>query len=110
MSRKPKQTPQEEIAQLCAELEEIKDDTFRKLRLLKAMPSGWSEVAKIAPTEMPRTKLTIALDRDVAEWYRSLGRGYQRHINAVLRAYMRAVATGQFKPQEQKLEWGEPIP
>ena len=32
--------------------------------------------------------LTLRIDRDVVEWYRSQGAGYQTRINALLRAYM----------------------
>jgi uncharacterized protein (DUF4415 family) len=38
---------------------------------------------------VPRKKqLTIRVDSDVLEWYRSQGPGYQTRINALLRAYM----------------------
>ena len=32
--------------------------------------------------------LTLRIDSDVVEWYRSQGPGYQTRINALLRAYM----------------------
>jgi uncharacterized protein (DUF4415 family) len=32
--------------------------------------------------------LTLRIDRDVVEWYKSQGSGYQTRINALLRAYM----------------------
>lgn len=32
--------------------------------------------------------LTLRIDNDVVEWYRSQGSGYQTRINALLRAYM----------------------
>ena len=32
--------------------------------------------------------LTLRVDSDVVEWYRSQGSGYQTRINALLRAYM----------------------
>ena len=36
-------------------------------------------------------KITVALDRDVLEWFRGTGRGYQRRINDVLRWYIEQV-------------------
>jgi uncharacterized protein (DUF4415 family) len=36
----------------------------------------------------PKSPITIKLDRDVLEWFRQSGRGYQTRINAVLRAFM----------------------
>jgi len=40
----------------------------------------------------PGTKklLTLRLDPDVVEWFRSQGPGYQTRMNAVLRRYMEA--------------------
>ena len=45
-----------------------------------------------APVRLPQRKvpITIRLDPDVLSWFRSLGKGYQTHINAVLRTYMEA--------------------
>jgi uncharacterized protein (DUF4415 family) len=37
-----------------------------------------------------KVQLTVRVDRDVLNWYRSRGRGYQTQINALLRAYMAA--------------------
>ena len=39
---------------------------------------------------MPRGKkqITLQLDTDVLAWFKSLGKGYQTRINAVLRRYM----------------------
>jgi uncharacterized protein (DUF4415 family) len=40
----------------------------------------------------PGTKqaLTLRIDRDVVEFFRATGKGYQTRMNAVLRAYMEA--------------------
>lgn len=37
-----------------------------------------------------KVQLTIRIDRDVLDWYRKKGRGYQTRINKLLRAYMEA--------------------
>ncbi len=37
-----------------------------------------------------KVQLTIRIDKDVLEWYRQKGRGYQTRINNLLRAYMEA--------------------
>jgi uncharacterized protein (DUF4415 family) len=36
----------------------------------------------------PKQAITIRLDKDVIEWFKSQGKGYQTRINAVLRTYM----------------------
>lgn len=35
-----------------------------------------------------KAQLTLRLDRDVLEWFKHQGRGYQTKMNALLRAYM----------------------
>lgn len=37
-----------------------------------------------------KTLLSLRIDSDVIEWFRSQGAGYQSRINALLRAYMQA--------------------
>ncbi len=40
---------------------------------------------------LPRKSLlSLRIDADVLEWFRSQGRGYQSRMNALLRAYMKA--------------------
>jgi uncharacterized protein (DUF4415 family) len=36
-----------------------------------------------------KAQITLRVDRDVLEWYRKQGPGYQSRINALLRAYFR---------------------
>ena len=37
-----------------------------------------------------KAQVTLRIDSDVLEWFKSRGRGYQTQINALLRAYMEA--------------------
>ena len=50
------------------------------------------EFFKNATLRIPKTKSTITmrLDSDVRDWFKSQGGGYQTRINAVLRMYMEA--------------------
>jgi|APHig6443717817_1056837.scaffolds.fasta_scaffold109576_2 uncharacterized protein (DUF4415 family) len=41
----------------------------------------------------PKVQLTIRMDKEVLEWFRARGRGYQTHISSLLRAYMEAHKT-----------------
>jgi uncharacterized protein (DUF4415 family) len=43
----------------------------------------------LQPVE-PKAQLTIRVDREVLEWFRQQGSGYQTRINALMRAYMEA--------------------
>ena len=62
-----------------------------------------SEIPQISPEQFARAivrrglqpiptkaQLTIRVDREVLDWFRGQGRGYQTRINALLRAYMEA--------------------
>ena len=37
-----------------------------------------------------KRQLTIRFDEDMIAWFKARGKGYQSHMNAVLRAYMAA--------------------
>jgi len=56
-----------------------------------AQPTDF-EFWKDAVLRMPMTKQAVSLrvDRDVLEWFKGQGRGYQTLMNAVLRSYMEA--------------------
>ncbi|NNE62145.1 MAG: BrnA antitoxin family protein [Woeseia sp.] len=49
-----------------------------------------------AELRLPGAKqsITVRLDSDVLEWFRSQGKGYQTRINAVLRFYMESQKNG----------------
>jgi uncharacterized protein (DUF4415 family) len=51
--------------------------------------AAWFRSAKLVVPE-PKEAVSIRLDRDVMEWFRRQGRGYQTRINAVLRTYVEA--------------------
>ena len=42
------------------------------------------------PVSTNKAQVTLRIDRDVLEWFKSQGRGYQTQINALLKAYMEA--------------------
>lgn len=46
--------------------------------------------AVIVPPRDSKEQLTIRFDADVVKWFKSKGKGYQTHMNAVLRAYVDA--------------------
>jgi len=47
------------------------------------------EGAEIVMPE-PKERVTMRLDKEVLDWFRKGGKGYQTRMNAVLRAYMEA--------------------
>lgn len=42
------------------------------------------------PAAKHKAQVTLRIDSDVLEWFKSQGRGYQTQINTLLRAYMEA--------------------
>lgn len=50
-------------------------------------------VRKGLPMPPKKIQMTLRVDGDVVEWFKAQGRGYQTHINALLRAYMEAHKT-----------------
>jgi uncharacterized protein (DUF4415 family) len=89
-------------------------DALDKLTWRKGTRSNWAKAAKLtrrqieaavasdpdeagmvmhwanASIEMPKSKavLNMRVDRDVLDYFRRQGRGYQTKINAVLRSYV----------------------
>ena len=49
----------------------------------------WFRTAEVVLPE-PKTPISIRLDREVVDWFKAQGAGYQSRINAVLSAYMKA--------------------
>ena len=58
---------------------EITPEMFAKAIVQRGLP----------PTKT-KSQVTLRLDSDVLEWFKSQGRGYQTQINQLLRAYMEA--------------------
>ena len=46
----------------------------------------WASAELVVPP--PKEAISIRVDQDVLDWFRSLGRGYQTRMNMVLRGYM----------------------
>lgn len=57
------------------------------------VPEDWIESAEaVMPT--PKRLISLRLDNDVVDWFKSQGPGYQTRINAVLRAFVRQAGKG----------------
>ena len=55
------------------------------------VPEDWYKRAEaVMPT--PKKLLSLRLDNDVVDWFKSQGPGYQTRINAVLRAFVQQTA------------------
>lgn len=49
----------------------------------------WFRTAEVVLPE-PKAPISIRLDREVLDWFKNQGPGYQSRINAVLSAYVKA--------------------
>ena len=69
-------------------IEEIKDKDID----YSDIPELDEEFWKNAVIEYPKKKkpVTIRLDADILQWFKSMGKGYQTKINAILRSYYEA--------------------
>lgn len=62
------------------------DEELRRFRRLPEVPGG-NFLDRLRARENKKP-VTLRCDADVLEFYRSQGKGYQRLMNSVLRAYM----------------------
>jgi uncharacterized protein (DUF4415 family) len=67
--------------------------TWRAADAALIADASWFRRAKIVLPE-PKKAVSIRLDRDVMEWFRNQGKGYQTRINVVLRAYVQEQKPG----------------
>ncbi len=69
-------------------IEKIQDKNIDYSDIPELKDSFWKD----AKVEYPENKkpVTMRIDRDVLEWFKSTGKGYQTRINAVLRSYVEA--------------------
>lgn len=52
--------------------------------------SLWDKARVVMPEDRNLTQVTAKFDKDVVDWFRQQGRGYQARMNAVLRSYYEA--------------------
>lgn len=50
----------------------------------------WSTAMPGIPQLTPKQQLTVRFDKDIIEWFKEQGNGYQTKMNAVLRSFMLA--------------------
>lgn len=67
------------------------------------LDAAWFKRAKLVSPQ-PKQAVSIRLDRDVMEWFRKQGRGYQTRINAVLRSYVEAYTSADTRPGRPEAE------
>lgn len=69
-------------------IENIKDEDIDYSDIPELDDQFFAHTQLMTPPVGPKKHLTMRLDADVFEWFKTQGRGYQTRINAILRAYM----------------------
>ena len=79
-----------------ARIDALKDDgiDYSEIPDLSALGEEFWSKAVVKRAE-PKAQVTIRVDREVLDWFRAQGKGYQTRINAVLRAYKEAQGVGK---------------
>jgi uncharacterized protein (DUF4415 family) len=54
------------------------------------LPADLWKNPKVVYPETSKEQITVQLDADILEWFKSQGRSYQTRMNAVLRVYVDA--------------------
>ena len=76
-----------------------KEQRLKKIKSIKDKQIDYSDIPELddkywenAVIEYPEKKkpITLRLDADVLEWFKSMGKGYQTRINAILRTFYEA--------------------
>jgi uncharacterized protein (DUF4415 family) len=80
------------------DLERVKKLTDNDIKISREHPEAQIKhivqgiVRKGLKPVPPKASISLRVDRDVLEWFRNQGTGYQSRINAVLKAFKEASA------------------
>jgi uncharacterized protein (DUF4415 family) len=71
-----------------ARIDALKDEDidYSEIPDLSALGEEFWAKAVVKRAE-PKAQVTLRLDREVLDWFKAQGKGYQTRINAVLKAY-----------------------
>lgn len=72
------------------ELADLPDEDIDFSDIPEADAAFWKNAQLRLPGAEPKAPVSIRLDRDVLDFFKATGRGYQTRINAVLRSYVEA--------------------
>ena len=68
------------------EIENIPDEAIDTSDIPELDDNFWEKAKMVKP--ITKKSISIRLDSDVLEWFKSQGKGYQTSINNVLRTYI----------------------
>ena len=68
------------------ELENIPESAIDTSEIPELDASFWTQAKLVTP--QTKSAISLRVDRDVLDWFKSQGKGYQSLMNAVLRSYV----------------------
>ena len=68
------------------ELENIPESAIDTSDISELDASFWSQTKQVKP--LTKQAISLRVDSDVLDWFKSQGKGYQSLMNAVLRSYV----------------------
>ena len=68
------------------ELENIPESALDTSDISELDASFWSQAKQVKP--LTKQAISLRVDSDVLDWFKSQGKGYQSLMNAVLRSYV----------------------
>ena len=71
------------------EIAALKDEDIDFSDIQPLDETFWKNARVVWP-DQPKKQLTLRLDADVVDWFKSQGKGYQTRMNAVLRSFYEA--------------------
>ena len=73
-----------------AEIEAMPDERIDTSDIPELDAAFFEKARLVLPARAAKKTVTLRMDEDVLEWFRSHGKGHLTRMNAVLRAYMLA--------------------
>lgn len=106
-----KRTKDEEagISEVFENIEQLQRKTKLIQKTYNLVPIGWDTSHWRTPCKGPKERLTIRLDREMVDWYRKMGRGWQARINDVLHCYQHAMIAKLVEEPKDRTWDGEPL-
>ncbi|WP_245913077.1 BrnA antitoxin family protein [Litoreibacter ponti] len=77
------------------------------LNMRDVVPQAWHRLEHDLDVQEPKKKITLRLDKLVANFYRAMGHGYQARINRILATYAHMKIADALKQDHSALEFLE---
>lgn len=83
----PKRPPKAKKADL-RHLDALRDEDINYSDIPQLDEQFWKNVRLLRPTK--KEMISLRVDKDIVDWFRKQGRGYQGYMNAILRSFVEA--------------------